>query len=461
MKAHRQHPRSALVAALALTLLGGGRGSTAAPSRVPRVELREWRLGNGLRVVFAPHRQVPGVTVQVWYHVGSKNERPGIRGMAHLFEHMMFKGSQRVPPEEHARMISALGGSDNAFTAEDMTAYHDTVPRQDLEFAMRLEAERMRYLHLTRFTIASEREVVKEEKRMRLDNSPIGRTLEAIRALAYTRHPYAWTPAGEIKDLDQVTVEMCRRFYDTYYRPNNATLIVVGDVDEATVRASAERQFGPIPRGVEPPAVTAVEPPQKELRQRLADWPSQLNVVLGAYHISAARAPDQAALKVVSALLSAGQSSRLNQALVRKGKLAVAAGGFAQSLEQPGLFFVYAVGLPNHDLEKMKRALLDEVARLVREEPDAKELGKVRNQLATRAISGLRTMDGLAGEIGRSVYLHGDARAFINEAAEIDRVTGAEVKRVAGRYLTPGNLSLILLPAAGAKPAGAGTGGAR
>jgi zinc protease len=444
------HHRASL-AHLALLMLVGLIGSShAAPSgaRLPAIELREWRLGNGLHVVFAPHRQVPGVTVQVWYHVGSKNERRGIRGMAHLFEHMMFKGSEHVPPEQHARMISALGGSDNAFTAEDMTAYHQNVPRDYMGFAMRLEAERMRYLHLTQFTIASEREVVKEEKRMRLDNSPIGRTLEAIHALAFTKHPYSWTPAGDIGDLNKVTVEMCRRFYDTYYRPNNATLIVVGDVDAAAVRAATEKEFGKIPRGPEPPPVTAVEPPQTKERERTADWPSQLAVVLGAYHISAARAPDQPALKVVSALLSAGQSSRLNQALVRKGKLAVAAGGFAQALEQPGLFFIYAIGLPNHDLQKMKQALLDEVARLTREEPDAKELAKVKNQLATSAVSQLRTMDGLAQQIGRSIYLRGDARAFIVEAAEIDKVTGADVKRVAQRYLVPTNLSLILLPAA-------------
>jgi zinc protease len=348
-------------------------------------------------------------------------------------------------------MVSALGGSTNAFTSQDVTAYHQNVPREHMEFAMRLEAERMRYLHLTEFTIASEREVVKEEKRMRLDNSPIGRALEAIHALAFTKHPYAWTPAGDIGDLNRVTVAMCRRFHETYYQPNNATLIVVGDVDEAAVRAAAERQFGAIPRGPETPAVTAVEPPQTKLRRRVGNWPSQLNVVLGAFHIPAARSPDSAALKVVSALLSAGKSSRLTQALVRKARVAVFAGGFAQSLEHPGLFFIFALGLPNHDLDKMKSALLDEVARLSQEEPGAEELAKVKNQLATGAVSQLRTMDGLARQIGRSLHLEGDARAFVNEAAEIDRVTGADVKRVAERYLVPSNLSLLLLPAAGGK----------
>ena len=280
----------------------------------------------------------------------------------------MFKGSEHVPPEEHARLISALGGNDNAFTAEDVTAYHDNVPREYLEFAMRLEAERMRYLHLTEVTIASEREVVKEEKRMRLDNSPIGRALEAHPRSRLHQAPLRLDAGRREADLNQMTVETLPALLRHLLSPQQRQPGGRGRRRRRpTVRAAAERQFGAIPRGPEPPPVTAVEPQQTKLRERIANWPSQLNVVLGAYHISSARAPDQAALKVVSALLSAGQSSRLNQALVRKGKLAVAAGGFAQSLEQPGLFFVYAVGLPNHDLQKMKQALLDEVARLTRE----------------------------------------------------------------------------------------------
>jgi zinc protease len=437
------------ITVLALTLCGG----VLAAAPAVKVELKAWRLPNGLRVFHAPMRQVPGVNVQVWYHVGSKDEARTSRGIAHLFEHMMFKGSRRVPPEQHARLVSAVGGSDNAFTTQDVTAYHNTVPREHLDFVLRLEADRMRELHLTEHTIKSEREVVKEEKRMRLENSPIGRALEAIHALAFTRHPYAWTPAGEIADLDRVTVPMCKRFYDTYYTPANAALIVVGDVGEAEVRAGVARHFGAIATGKEPPRVKAVEPPQTSYRERIADWPSQLTVALGAYHVPEARSKETAALRVVSALLSAGASSRLNQALVRKGKLAVAAGGFLQSLEHPGLLFVYAIGLPSHDLAKMKARLLDEVDRLAREPPAEKELRKVKNQLATSALSRLRTMSGLAHELGRSVMIDGDARAFEDEARQIDAVSAADVQRVARQYLARTNLSMILL---GAKAAGKG-----
>jgi len=433
----------ALVAALSLLLALGE--AIAAPA--PKVEIKEWRLQNGLRVLYAPMHQVPGVNIQVWYHVGSKDEARTVRGIAHLFEHMMFKGSRHVPPEQHARMIAAVGGTDNAYTAQDVTVYHNTVPKKYLDFVLRLEAERMRNLHVTEQTIRSEREVVKEEKRLRLENSPIGRTLEAIHALAFTNHPYAWTPAGDIPDLNRVTVAMCKSFYDTYYTPANAALIVVGDVSEAEVRAAVERRFGGIPGGKEPPRVQIVEPPQTRYREQTADWPSQLAVVLGAYHVPEAKSKDTATLRVISALLSAGASSRLNQALVRRAKLAVAAGGFLQSQEHPGLLFIYAVGLPNHDLAKMKETLLSEVDRLGREPCAAKELAKVKNQLATSSLSRLRTMSGLAHEIGESLMLAHDPRAFLDEARQIDAVSLADVQRVAKQVLQRQNLSLILLPA--------------
>ncbi len=442
----REMVRSLSLVALALCAREAG----AAPVKV---ELKEWRLKNGLRVLFSPMRQVPGVNVQVWYHVGSKDEGRTVRGIAHLFEHMMFKGSRHVPPEQHARMVAAVGGSDNAFTTQDVTVYHSTVPKPYLDFALKLEAERMRHLHLTEHTIKSEREVVKEEKRMRLENSPIGRALEAIHALAYTRHPYSWTPAGDLPDLNRVTVAMCKSFYGTYYVPANAALVVVGDTSEAEVRASALRHFAAIPSAKEPPRVQLVEPPQTSYREQVASWPSQLNVVLGAYHVPEARSKETATLRVISALLSAGASSRLNQALVRKGKLAVAAGGFLQSLEHPGLLFIYALGLPSHDLAKMKEQLLAEVDRLAQEPVAAKELRKVKNQLATSALTRLRTMSGLAHEIGRSLVIDGDARAFQDEAKQIDAVSAAEVQRVARTHLARQNLSVILL---GTKTAGKG-----
>ena len=449
--------RIGLFALASMIALVAGRAGHTAPTPAPasstlKIQIKEWRLKNGLRVLYSPHRRIPAVTVQVWYHAGSKDERVGIRGIAHMFEHMMFKGSQRVPPEKHARMISAVGGSTNAFTAEDVTAYHNTLPKQYLGFAMELEAERMRKLHLTLHTIKSEREVVKEEKRVRLENSPIGRALEAIRAMAYTRHPYAWTPAGHMKDLDRISRPDCQTFYDTYYMPNNATVIVVGDVTEAEARRAVDRHFGPLPKGREPPRVTVNEPPQAAMRTRQADWPSQLKVVLGAYHVPSARHPDMAALKVLSAVLSAGRSARLNQALVRKQKLAVAAGGFVLPQEHPGLLMIWGIGLPTHDATKIKQALMAQVDLLVAKGVTDKELAKAKNQLATASLTKVQTISGLAYQLGRSTYLHGDPRAFLTEVSRLDRVTDKDVLRVAKAYLQQTNLSLLTMDRTG-KPA--------
>ena len=434
-----------LLTALLALLLHTPSESRASPGDRLKVDIREWKLDNGMRVVYSPHRRVPAVTVQVWYHVGSKDERVGLRGVAHMFEHMMFKGSEHVPPEEHARLLSAIGGSTNAFTSEDVTAYHATLPRRYLGFAMKLEAERMRHLRLTVHTIQSEREVVKEEKRVRMDNDPIGRSLEAIHALAYTKHHYAWTPAGIIADLDGTKRADYQKFYDTYYVPQNATLIVVGDVDEKEVRAAAKEHFGAIPAGKAPPRITVREPPQRKMRVQKGDWPSQLGIVLGAYHVPEARHPDIAPLQVLSAILAAGQSSRLHQALVRKKKLAVAAGGFVSQQEHPGLMMVYGVGLPGHDVGKIRAALLSQLERVSKKGVRRSELAKARNQLATSRLNKLRTLTGLAYQIGQSALLKGDPRAFLDEVAALDRVTAKDVQRVAQKYLSPDNLSLVIV----------------
>src|SRR4051812_4327946 len=227
----------------------------AAPAKqaTPRLDVKSWSLANGLQVLLLEDHKAPIATVQVFYRVGSQDEHPGIRGIAHMFEHMMFKGTERVPPEAHARLLKEVGGVTNAFTTEDLTAYHDTVPPSYVGFALELEAERMRHLKLLPATVSSERDVVIEEKRLRIDNDPVGKALELFRATAFVRHPYQWTAIGTVEDLRSVTVADCQKFYDTYYQPNNAMLIIVGDVREAEARRLVDQHFGPVPRGSAPP----------------------------------------------------------------------------------------------------------------------------------------------------------------------------------------------------------------
>jgi zinc protease len=420
----------------------------------PKLDVKSWRLGNGLEVLFLADHKAPIATVQVFYHVGSKDEHVGIRGVAHMFEHLMFKGSEHVPPEQHARLLKELGGQTNAFTTEDVTAYHDTVPPAYVGFAMRLEAERMRHLKLFPETIDSERKVVEEEKRLRVDNNPIGKAIERFRALAYTKHPYAWTAIGTIEDLEKVTPADCQKFYDAYYEPNNATLIVVGDLEEAEVRKLAEEHFGPVPRGPAPPRAKVEEPPQTAARRDTLAVEVQVPVAVAGYHIPRAADADVPALEVLAAVLAAGESSRLHQRLVRKDHLAIAAGGLAQSMEDSGLFLAYAAYLPVMDAAKVRQAIYDELA-VMRDRPvSAVELDKAKNQLAASFIFGLQTVDGVANQLGDSQYVHGDWREFTKGAARYLAVTAADVTRVARRYLVDTNLvELTLTPPAAPRPA--------
>jgi zinc protease len=425
----------------------------------PKLDVKTWELPNGLQVLFLADHDAPIATVQVFYHVGSKDEHVGNRGVAHMFEHMMFKGSEHVPPEDHARLLKEVGGQVNAFTTEDVTAFHDTVPPSYVGFAMQLEAERMRHLKLLPATVNSERKVVEEEKRQRVDNNPIGKAIERFRMLAYKKHPYNWTAIGTIEDLEKATPESCQKFYDTYYQPNNATLIVVGDIQEAEVRKLAEQHFGPVPRGPAPPRAREAEPAQTAERRETMEMEVQVPVMVEGFHIPRAADPDLPALEVLATILSAGQSSRLHQRLVRRDRLALAAGGFSEAMEDPGLFIAYAAYLPDRDPEKVRQALAEELSR-VREHPvSAEELDKARNQLASSFIFGLQTVDGIARQMGQYQYVHGDWREFTKGAARYLAVTSADVLRVAKKYLVDTNLVLVTLkPAA---PAAKGPEGAK
>jgi len=443
--------RAALVPLLALSgatfFAGpvGAKGAKPAALVSPKVDVKSWDLANGLHVLFLADHKAPVATVQIFYHVGSKDEHVGIRGVAHMFEHMMFKGSEHVPPEEHARLLKEVGGQTNAFTTEDVTAFHDTVPPSYVGFAMELEADRMRHLKLFPDTINSERKVVEEEKRLRVDNNPIGKAIERFRMLAYTKHPYNWTAIGTIEDLEKVTPADCQKFYDTYYQPNNATLIVAGDVAEADVRKLVEAHFGGVPRGPEPPRSKLVEPAQTSERQETLQLEVQVPVVVGGYHVPRASDADVPALEVLATALSAGDSSRLHERLVRADHLAIAAGGLVESMEDSGLFLAYAAYLPDRDPAKVRGALFEEIARARDHAISAEELDKAKNQLAASFVFGLQTVDGIATELGESQYVHGDWREFGKGAARYLAVTAADVTRVARKYLVDDNLTLLTL----------------
>ncbi len=425
----------------------------AAPAakKAPVPPVKQWELKNGLKVIYVADHKAPVVTVQVFYHAGGKDEPASKRGIAHMFEHMMFKGSTHVPPEEHARFIDSVGGNENAFTMDDLTGYHDTIPPAALDFTLKLEAERMRHLLLIQKTVDSEREVVKEELRLRLENNPIQKALDKVLHLAYTVHPYRQSPIGEKKMLDTVTPADCQKFYDMYYRPNNATLIVVGDTTEANVKKLAEKYFAPLERGPVPqrPAALEPEPPQTKERAATLSMPVQLPVVIGAYHIPDGANEDIYALQVLQQILSGGESSRMYQRLVRKDKSAVFAGGFVFDHEDPGLFLTFAAYLPPGSAAKVTTGLLDEIKRVSTQPVDAVELLKAKNQLAAQAVFRRERVAEIATQIGvDGVVAHDPLHAY-TAPAKYDAVTAADVQRVAQKYLVMSNYSMVTLqPAA-------------
>ncbi|MCA9674059.1 MAG: insulinase family protein [Myxococcales bacterium] len=421
-------------------------------------ELEQFTLDNGLQVAFMHVDAAPVVSVQVWYHVGSKDEPRNRRGSAHMFEHMMFKGTQHVPPEEHARDINKVGGYVNAGTMEDATFYYETLPADYLDFAVQLEAERMRNLLFRDDMIKTEREVVKEEIRQQ-ENSPLAKGFLRFLEIAYTKHPYSWTAGGTIADLDATTADDLEKFYDTYYQPNNALLVVVGNVTLDQVKATADKHFGAIAKAAAPPrpADAAPEPAQTEQRREVVEA-GQIGLTLIGYHIPEAKAVDVYALQLASQILGDGESSRLKQrikAVDKKTKrpLGLEAGSQVMIKEDPGLMVLLGVYLDPAAADPIEAAILDEVAKLAAKGPSADELRKAKNQMQSGFVFGLDSADGIAQQIGQSWILTGDAGQFLRDLDEIEKVTTDDIKRVAKTYLAPTQATIVVIPPKGAPAA--------
>jgi zinc protease len=392
--------------------------------------------------------------VQVWYHAGSKDEPRDRRGSAHMFEHMMFKGTQHVRSEAHAQFLNGLGGYVNAQTDEDATHYIDTVPAGYLDFAVQLEAERMRNLMFRPDMIATEKEVVKEEIRQQ-ENSPIAKGFLRFLDIAYTKHPYAWTAGGTIKDLDATSPADLKKFYDAYYQPNNAMLVVVGKATTNEVKASAEKWFGKIPQAAAPPrpAASAQEPLQDKKRREVVE-PGQIGLTLVGWHIPAAKDKDTYALQVASIILGAGDSSRIKVRLKGdKSHPAIALDGGMEALvrEDPGMTIALGAFLDPKQEEGVEGAIFDEVQKLGEKGPAADELRKAKNQVQSGFTFSLEHAQGLAEAIGRSWIQTGDPSQFMRDVDEIEKVSASDVKRVVKQYLGSDRATVVVIPPKGAK----------
>lgn len=416
--------------------------------------METFTLPNGLQVAVreTDATSAPVVAVQLWYHVGSKDERRDRRGSAHMFEHMMFKGTKHVRAESHAQFINGVGGYVNAQTDEDATHYINTVPAGYLDFAIRLEAERMRNLLFRPEMIAAEREVVKEEIRQQ-ENSPIAKGFLRFLEIAYPKHPYAWTAGGHIKDLDATTVDDLRKFYDAHYQPGNALLVVVGRTTAAEVKASAEKWFGAIPAAPSAKQPMPVEPPQTARRREVVEA-GQIGLALVGYRLPPAKDKDLPALQVAAIVLGAGESSRLKVRLKSadpktKRPLALDGGMEALVREDPGMVIALGVYLDPAQGDPIEAAILDEVARLGAKGPTADELRKAKNQVQSAFTFSLENVQGVAQAIGRSWIHTGDPSSFLREAATVEKVTAADVMRVVKKYMTPDQATIVVIPPKG------------
>jgi zinc protease len=422
--------------------------------RPPRLAFTTQSLANGLKVILLEDHAVPVINLQVWYHIGSKDERPGRTGFAHLFEHLMFKGSAHVGPDEHSRLIEAIGGFDNAETHDDFTNYFETFPSNYLERVLWLEADRMGSLNVDETNFKSEREVVKEERRVRVENQPYGYLEEDLRAAAFTVHGYHHTPIGSMEDLNKATIDDVRDFFQTFYKPNNATLILVGDFRSDQALAWVKKYFEGIPASANPiPRIDRPEPPQTEqhvVKKSYSNTP--LPAVVIGYKVPARFAADAYPLDLASNILAAGESSRLYQTLVYKEQIAVQSAGFGNFTEDPNLFWAYAVMNQGHTAEEGEKAVVAVLDGLKTQPVEAKELEKAKNQEISGFILGRETDEEKAVALGDASVIGKNPGRVNTELGEYLKVTPAEIERVAREYFVPQRATVLIVTPSPAAP---------
>jgi zinc protease len=411
-------------------------------------EFLEHCLPNGLRLLVGEVRSLPLLSYQVHFAAGSRYEKPGITGISHLFEHMMFKGTENLGPEEFSRVIQANGGTLNAFTTPDNTTYYENLPADQLELAIRLEADRLQNLKLTSETLEPEREVVRSERKLRSVNSPFGLLIEQLFALAYEQHPYRWPVIGWDHDLKSLTLEDCREYYRIHYAPNNATVVVVGDVDAEGVLKTVERYYGSIPPQPFPRLTITPERPQRGEKRAIFKKVSQVAAFFSAFHIPGITHPDLIPLQIFCAVLSAGRSSRFFEKLEKPGK-AVEVGAEIGSppffSADPGLLQIYGIASPQMSLELLEEEVWKEVGTLAQESLFGEELAKVKKQVRSYFLQSLQTLFFKGMLAGIYQVRARDFRLLYTVLQQYEAVTAADVLRVVQKYIRPENRTVVLL----------------
>jgi zinc protease len=411
----------------------------------PRVEFSDTRLENGLRVIISEDHAAPVFSIAVTYNVGSRNERKGRTGFAHLFEHMMFKGSKNVGSGEHFLLIFNNGGDMNGTTNKDRTNYFERLPANQLDLALFLEADRMRALDINQTNLDNQIDTVSEERRQSYDNQPYGKTAEAVAELAYTNFAYKHSVIGSLDDLTAATVEDVAAFFKTYYAPNNAVLAIVGDVESEACLEKVRKYFGSIPRQEPPPPVDMTEPPQtEEHRQTIDDPLARLTRIDIVYHMPRSMTPDADALAVVGSVLSGGRSSRFYESIVRQKQLSSNIRASAGESRGPGLFRIQGMVMPGKTAADLEEAVYTELERVKEGKIEDWEIEKARNSALRSFVNSLGNTLQRARLLSRLAVFYDDPGLINTRWERISSITAEDVQRVARQYLTPQNRTVVI-----------------
>jgi len=430
---------------LVIPLLALAATAAAQTGRSIRVDWKETRLANGLRVITVEDHSAPVIAIDITYNVGSRDERPGRTGFAHLFEHMMFKGSENVGTGEHFYLVFNNGGTMNGTTNEDRTTYFDALPSNQLDLALFLEADRMRSLVINKANLDNQRNAVQEERRLGVDNQPYGQSSEVQQGLIYDNFAYKHTVIGSMEDLNAATVEDVASFFKMYYAPNNAVLTLVGDFKTVDALKRIKQNFEKIPRQPEPPGVDMTEPEQKaERRSSVDDALARLPQVDIAFKAVPGNTADFYALQVLSASLQSGQSSRFYQALVKDKQLVTSVSGFMDEKRGPGALYISATVRQGVKAADVETTIYDEIERLKKDGVADWELQKAKNTTRRNFINNMQSSLSRAINISVWTVYYNDPNLINTRLDKVSAVTKADVQRVANKYLTTNNRTVVV-----------------
>ncbi|HEV3036287.1 MAG TPA: pitrilysin family protein [Candidatus Angelobacter sp.] len=421
-----------------------------AQSKLPKLQFIDTTLDNGLRVIIAPDHTAPVFAICITYNTGSRNEKQGRTGFAHLFEHMMYEGSANVGKGEHMLLVQNYGGSMNGSTNNDQTNYFEELPKNQLDMALFLESDRMKALNINQANLDNQRNAVQEERRLRVDNQPYGKSGEELEELAYDSFPYHHSVIGSMDDLNAASVDDVKEFFRIYYAPNNAVLVLTGDLEPSDALAKVKKYFGNIPRQSAPPPVNATEPDHdKERRKTITDTLARLPQISAAYNAPAGNTSDFYALQVLGQVLSAGRSSRIYEHLVHDKQMAINAFAGVQERRGSSLFRVVALPRPGVKVEDLEKAIYDEIEAIKKDGVTQQELAKVRAQFLRGQIQARSSSQFLANRIGTFTVWYNDPNLINTAYEKFVAVTADQVKQAAEKYLVPEHRSVVITTPAG------------